>query len=90
VTFVTGGVERAVELAKTAAGTKNVSIFGASVDQECLRLGLVDEIVVHVVLLLLSEGIRLFENLGDHMIELERTEAISTAEFTSFRFRVVK
>jgi dihydrofolate reductase len=89
-TFITESVERAVELAKTAAGEKNVSLLGASIDQQCLKLGLVDEIVVHLVPVLLSQGIRVFDHLGDESIELERTEVASTSAITSLRFRVPK
>lgn len=88
--FVTGGVERAVQQAKDAAGDKKVALLGASIDQQCLRAGLVDEIVIHLVPLLLGHGVRLFEHLGERPIELERTEVISTSSITSLRFRVMK
>jgi len=57
-TFVTEGIEKAVVLAKEAAGDKNVSLLGASIDQQCLAAGLVDEIVIHMAPILLCEGIR--------------------------------
>jgi dihydrofolate reductase len=63
--FVTEGVESAVRQAKAAAGDKNVSILGASVDQQCLKLNLGDEIVIHLVPILLGAGVRLFDHLGD-------------------------
>jgi dihydrofolate reductase len=44
-TFVTEGIEAAVRRAKEAAGNKNVSLLGASIDQQCLKAGLADEIV---------------------------------------------
>ncbi len=88
-TFVADGLERTVELAKAAAGGKNVALLGASIDQQCLKAGLVDEIVIHVCPILLNEGIRLFDHLGSE-INLERIEVVSTAQLTSLRFRVVK
>jgi dihydrofolate reductase len=89
-TFVANGIERAIEQAQEAAGDKKVNLMGASIDQQCLRAGLVDEIVIHLVPLLLGEWIRLFENLGSESIELERTEVISTSGITSLRFRITR
>jgi dihydrofolate reductase len=88
-TFVTEGIERAVELAKIAAGDKNVSLLGASIDQQCLKLGLADEIVIHLTPILLGAGIRLFDHLGTEPIELAKTTVVSSTGITSLRFRVV-
>jgi len=88
-TFVTEGVECAVEMAKTAAGDKNVSLLGASIDQQCLRIGLADEILIHLAPILLGDGIRLFDHLGIEPIELERTKMVASTGITSIRFRVV-
>jgi dihydrofolate reductase len=88
--FVTQGIESAIEQAKSAAGEKNVSLLGASIDQQCLTTDLADEIVIHLVPVLLGEGIRLFDHLGAEPIELERSEVVSTTGMTSLRFRVMK
>ena len=88
-TFV-DGIQPAVQQAKVAAGDKNVALLGASIDQQCLRAGLVDEIMIHVVPILLGEGIRLFDHLGGRSMELKRTAIVSTGEVTSLRFRVLK
>lgn len=69
--FVTDGVENAVEKAKQAAGDKNVDITGASIAQQCLKVGLLDEIQIDLVPILLGGGVRLFGNLGTEPIELE-------------------
>jgi dihydrofolate reductase len=87
--FVTDGVASAIEQAKAAAGDKVVGLHGATVMQQCLPLGLVDEIVVHVIPLLIGGGTRLFDSLGS-AITLERTDAIVTPAATHLRFRVVK
>jgi dihydrofolate reductase len=90
-TFVTNGIESAIERAKTAAGDRNVVVGGgASIAQQCIRAGLIDEIQIHLVPVLLSDGIRLFEHLGTEHIELERTRVIKTPFATHLRFRVVK
>jgi dihydrofolate reductase len=55
-TFVTDGVVSAIEQAKNAAGGKAVTLHGATVMQQVLPLGLVDEIRVHVIPVLLGGG----------------------------------
>jgi dihydrofolate reductase len=87
-TFVTGGVERAVALAREAAGEKRVALLGASIAQQCLKAGLVDEIVMHLVPVILGDGIRLFARL-DHEVELHREEVVTTGQLTTLRFGVI-
>jgi dihydrofolate reductase len=89
-TFVTDGVESAVERATEAAGDKGVGVGGANVAQQCIKAGLVDEIGVDLVPILLGEGIRFFDNLGDARIELERTRVVEAPGVTHLRFRVVR
>ncbi|MGB3442723.1 MAG: dihydrofolate reductase family protein [Actinophytocola sp.] len=86
--FVTDGVRSAIEQAKEAAGDKSVGLHGATVMQQGLPLGLVDEIHVHVVPLLIGGGTRLFDTLPS-AIRLERIGAIPTPAATHLRFRVV-
>ncbi|MFF5986669.1 dihydrofolate reductase family protein [Prauserella flavalba] len=88
-TFVTDGVARAIELAKEAAGDKVVGLHGATVMQQALPLGLVDEVFVHIVPLLLGAGTPLFGSLGS-AVTLERSDAIVGPSATHLRFRVVK
>lgn len=65
-TFVTDGIESALEQAKAAAGGKDVSLGGgAEAAQQYLAAGLIDELLLNVVPVLLGSGTRLFENLGD-------------------------
>ena len=70
-TFVTDGVASAIEQAKEVAGDKVVGLHGATVMQQALPLGLVDEIRVHVIPVLLGGGTPLFTHL-DSAITLER------------------
>ena len=58
VTFLTGDIGEAVATALDAAGGKNLEILGADVAGQCLRGGLVDEILVYVMPVLLGDGIR--------------------------------
>jgi dihydrofolate reductase len=89
-TFVTDGVASAVRQAMQAAGGKNIGVSSASIAQQCLRLGLLDEIGIDLVPVLLGGGVSLFERLDGEPIELERTRVVVTPGVTHLRFRVVK
>ena len=89
-TFVTDGVESAVEQAKAVVGDKDVAVGAASIAQQCIRAGLLDEVHVDLVPVLLGGGVRLFEHLGTTPIELERTRVIEAPDVTHLTFRVVK
>jgi dihydrofolate reductase len=89
-TFVTDGVESAVELARAVAGDKDVAVGAASIVQQCIKAGLLDEIHVDLVPVLLGGGVRLFDHLGTEPIELERTRVIEAPGVTHLTFRVVK
>ena len=73
-TFITDGVATSIEQAKQTAGEKVVNLFGATVMQQALPLGLVDEIHVHVVPVLIGAGTPLFGTL-DTSIRLRRTQS---------------
>ena len=91
-TFVTDGIESALEQAQAAAGDKDVAIGGgASVAQQYLKAGILDEIQLHLVPVLLGDGVRLFENhLGAERREVECTRVIESPAVTHLRYRVVK
>jgi dihydrofolate reductase len=91
-TFVTGGIEAAFEQARAAAGDKDVAVAGgADVVQQYLKAGLLDELQLHVVPVLLGDGVRLFEDhLGTDQVELECTRVIQSPAVTHLRYRVVK
>jgi dihydrofolate reductase len=70
-TFVTEGIESALEQAKAAAGDKNVNIAGgADTVQQFIRAGLIDELEIHLAPVLFGEGIRLFERMGPKHTEV--------------------
>ncbi len=88
--FVTDGVESAIRQAKQAAGDKHVAVATASITQQCLKAGLLDEIHIDLAPVLLGAGIRLFEHLGAEPIELERIRLIEAPGVTHLGFRIVK
>src|SRR5690242_10504130 len=86
-TFVSDGVAGAIEQAKAVGGEKAVALFGATVMQQALPLGLVDELWLHVVPVLIGGGTPLFATLGE-AIGLERTDVVATPGATHLRFTV--
>ena len=87
-TFVTEGIEAALELARAAAGEQDVSIAGgASAIRQYLRAGLLEELYLHVVPVLLGAGERLLEDVGDPRLEI--AETIGSPAATHVRYRVV-
>jgi dihydrofolate reductase len=89
-TFVTDGVPSAIAKAKAAAGDKHVLLSGASLTQQCVKLGLLDEIYIELASILLGGGISLFGQLGIDPVELERIAVIEGKDVTHLRFRVIK
>jgi dihydrofolate reductase len=89
-TFVTDGLESALERAKAIAGDKDVGVIGASLVQQCIRAGLLDEIHLDLVPILLGDGVRLLDDPGTEPIELESTRVIEGAGVTHLTFWVVK
>jgi dihydrofolate reductase len=90
-TFVTDGVVSAVAQAKETAGGKNVYVIGgASIDQQLIEAGLVDELRIDVVPILLGGGIRLFGKAGESPIPLEQVKVTPSKCVTHFRYRVLR
>lgn len=89
--FVTDGVESLIRLAKTAAGDKDVVVIGANVIQQCLKARLVDELQIDIIPILLGKGLRLFENLENEDIRLEKVKVVELpGGSTDILFRVLK
>lgn len=92
-TFVTDGLQRAVELAREAAGRKNIAIAGGgSLLRAAIGAGLVDELDLHVAPVLLGDGLRLFDaslDLGPaEGIELVQKEVVETDGVVHLRYAV--
>ena len=88
-TFVTEGIESALEQAQAAAGDKDVTVMGgASIGRQYLAAGLVEKVQIHLVPVLFGSGTRMFDDLGDQHIILEPTEVIETQAAVHLRFRI--
>jgi dihydrofolate reductase len=86
-TFVTEGVESAVERARAAAGDKDVLVAGgAAIAQQVLSAGGLDELQLHIAPILLGGGTRLFEGGSD--LQLERTHLLDSPAVTHLRYRI--
>jgi len=90
-TFVTDGVESALEQARAAAGEKGVHVAGgANAVQQYLNAGLLDELQIHVAPVLLGGGTRLLDNLDAGPIELRATRVRSSPHVTHLKYEVAK
>ena len=88
-TFVTDGIGSALDQAKQAAAGRDVLLGGgANIAQQYLAAGLIDGFELHVVLVLLGDGERLLENVGD--LKLEQVRAIEAPGVTHIKYRVIK
>jgi dihydrofolate reductase len=89
-TFVTDGIESALEHAQAAAGGKDVIVAGgAEAVQQYLAAGLIDEFQVHVAPILLGGGVRLFDNLGDG-VGVEPVRALHSPAVSHLGYRVIR
>jgi dihydrofolate reductase len=88
-TFVTDGIESALQKAQQVAGDKTIGLMGANVDQQYLKAGLVDIIRIHLVPVLLGDGISLFDRLRK-LTKLEKIEATDTSGVTHLTYRILK
>jgi len=86
-TFVTDGIETALELATRAAGGKDVSLAGgANAAQQYLASGLVDEMEINLAPTLLGDGERLFDGVGDNLHGLELVRTVAAPKVTRLKF----
>jgi dihydrofolate reductase len=89
-TFVTDGIESALEQAKQAAAGKDVFIGGGGeIINEYLAAGLVDELELHLVPILLGSGSRLLDGVGPDL-KLEQLRAVEAPGVAHLKYRVVK
>jgi dihydrofolate reductase len=89
VTFLSGDISGAVDEAKAAAGETYVVIFGANVARQCIEAGLVDEVFIHVVPVLLGDGVRLFSRPGADEVHLELLSLSRAVQVANLRFSLV-
>jgi dihydrofolate reductase len=85
--FVTDGIESALEQAREVAGDQDVHLGGgASIAQQYLKAGLIDEMNINLVPVLLGGGERLFDNLDGAPAGLKATRAIHTPDVIHLKY----
>jgi dihydrofolate reductase len=89
VTFLTCDVAEAARIGLEAAGGKNLEVFSASIGRQLLERGLVDEIDLHILPVLLGDGIRLFDNPGGSPIRLDLVNGDDPRAAVNVRYRPV-
>ena len=88
-TFVTEGIDSALEQARAAAGDRDVAIAGgASTVRQYLAAGMLDELYLHIVPVMLGAGERLLEDVGDPI--LEPVKVIASPAVTHIKYRIVR
>jgi dihydrofolate reductase len=90
-TFVTDGIESALEQAGAVAGDKDVLLAGgADVAQQYLRAGLLDVVQIHLVPIFLGGGVRLFDGIAPDSVGLEAERVVASPNVTHLRFRFLR
>jgi dihydrofolate reductase len=89
-TFVSDGIVSALDKAKAAAGNKDVLLMGANTAQQYLTAGLADELLIHLVPVLLGGGLRVFDRLGPGYVQLEKASVVDSNGVTHLRYRIPK
>jgi dihydrofolate reductase len=88
-TFVTDGVEAALDQARAAAGDQDVAIAGgAATVRQFVAAGLLDELYLHIVPVILGSGERLLENVGDP--SLEPVKVVASPAVTHVKYRLLR
>jgi dihydrofolate reductase len=92
-TYITAGIHSAIEQARTAANGKNVAIAGGgTLLRQVIKLGLLDELELHIAPVILGDGMRLLSpelGLDDKEgIELAPARVIATPDVTHIRYKV--
>jgi len=90
-TFVTDGLDSAIDDARAAAAEQDVLVAGgADTIDQAIRAGLVDELQLHLAPVLLGAGTRLFDGVAPELPRFEITQVIESPLVTHLRYRVVK
>lgn len=87
ITFLSCPVAEAVQIGLAAADGKNLAVFSPNIGRQLLELGLIDEIDIHVVPVLLGDGIRLYSNPGKPPITLHRLDDSDPRSSVRVRYR---
>lgn len=86
VTILSCDLTEAIRIGLEAANGKNLEILSADISRQAILAGLVDELYVHILPVLIGDGIRFFEQPGIEPIRWRRVEANTDTEEIDLRF----
>jgi dihydrofolate reductase len=90
-TFVTDGLDSAIDDARAAAAEQDVLVAGgADTIDQAISAGMVDELQLHLAPVLLGAGARLFDGVAPELPRFQITQVIESPLVTHLRYRVVK
>ena len=89
VTFLDCDVAEAVGIGLAAAGGRNLEVLSPTIGRQLLERELIDEIDLHIVPVLLGDGIRLYDNPGDSPVRLRLLNGEDHAAAVNVRCRPV-
>ena len=90
VTFLNCGAAEAARIALAAAGGKNLEVFSPTIGRQLLELGLIDEIDLHIVPVLLGDGVRLYDHPGGEPVRLHLAGEDDPMSAVNVRYRPAK
>jgi dihydrofolate reductase len=88
--FISKSIREAASAALEVAGGKDVVIFGADVAQQCIRAHLLNEMLIHIVPVLLGGGVRLIADHSVRKTDLETVSVTRLGQITNMRLRLTK
>lgn len=86
-TFV-DDLESALDQARAIANGRDIGVAGASIAQQCVNLGALDEIRVDLVPLFAREGVRYFDGIENETVQLELVQLVEGKKVTHMRYEV--
>lgn len=90
VQYIAGDITEKIKDVIEATDSGSIVLLGATVWRECLKAGLVDEILIHIVPVLLGDGIRFYAVPGTQLVELELIESVQIGKIAQLSFKVKK
>ncbi len=87
VTFLSCDPAEAVRIGLAAAGGKNLEVFSPTIGRQLLELGLIDEIDLHILPVLLGDGVRLYDNPVGKPVRLHRVGESDPRSAVNVRYR---
>ena len=90
ITFLSGDISIVVNRALEAAAGKNVVIIGATVARQCIEVGLIDEIFIHLVPILLGDGVPFYRHQNFIGTELELISLTRSGQIINIHYKIIK